>query len=79
MAKHSHANKASVRIRRTADMLSVNIQDNGVGFNSSEVQKGLDIIDMRVRAEALGGTFHLFSSTNTMTTIRVDIPLTTSS
>ncbi|MFT5422113.1 MAG: two-component system NarL family sensor kinase [Candidatus Endobugula sp.] len=76
MAKHSHANKASVRIRRTADMLSVNIQDDGVGFNSSEVQKGLDIIDMRVRAEALGGTFHLFSSTNTMTTIRVDIPLT---
>lgn len=76
MIKYSEATKSSVRIRRTADNLSVNIQDNGIGFKSTDI-KGLGIIDMRVRAEALGGTFHLFSSPNKMTTIRVDIPLQT--
>jgi two-component system NarL family sensor kinase len=76
MVKYSQATKCSVRIRRTADNLSVNIQDNGIGFKSADI-KGLGIIDMRVRAEAMGGTFHLFSSPNKMTTVRVDIPLKT--
>jgi two-component system, NarL family, sensor kinase len=74
MAKYSQASQSTVRIRRTADSLSLSIQDNGVGLNPNDA-KGLGIIDMRVRAEALGGTFHLFSSPNKMTTIKVEIPL----
>lgn len=76
VVEHSQADNVTIRIRQTQDQVSLNIQDNGVGFNTAtEGGRGLGIADMRVRAEALGGTFHIFSTENQFTVIKVDIPL----
>ena len=80
MALHSRATSASVRMRRTKGLLAVNIQDNGVGFDpkkmmNSSSRSGVGLIDMRVRAEALGGMFTVFSSDVSGTLIKVEIPL----
>lgn len=73
---HSGASEANIRLRQTSNSLNINIQDNGMGFetkgnNSSEV--GFD--DMRIRAESLGGHFSVFSSKDIGTVVKVVIPL----
>ena len=80
MSLHSKATSASIRIRQTKKMLTVNIQDNGVGFDSKKMMSGgskagIGLIDMRVRAESLGGTFTVFSTNGSGTIVKVEIPL----
>ena len=76
VVEHSQAGNVTIRIRQTEDLVSLNIQDDGVGFNTAiDGSRGIGIADMRIRAEALGGTFHIFSTSNQFTVIKVDIPL----
>ncbi|MGH1486418.1 MAG: cache domain-containing protein [Cellvibrionaceae bacterium] len=80
IANHSQATTASIRMRQTRTALSLTIQDNGAGFNVKKVlgkggQAGVGFVDIRVRAESLGGNFSVFSSEEIGTVIKVDIPL----
>lgn len=77
---HSQATNATVRIRQTHKLLTVNIQDNGQGFNAKEImgggsKAGIGLIDMRVRAESLGGVFTVFASKGSGTMVKVEVPL----
>lgn len=79
MVVHSSATQASIRMRQTAAKLSITIRDNGVGFDSREMRgkgnkAGVGLVDMRVRAESLGGTFTVFASKGAGTTIKVELP-----
>lgn len=56
--KHSHANSVHVELRDDADRLTLQIRDNGVGFDPV-VQKeptGTGMKSMQMRANRLGGT-----------------------
>ncbi|MEO0443557.1 MAG: cache domain-containing protein [Pseudomonadota bacterium] len=77
---HSQSSTASVRIRQVSGTLSLTIQDNGIGFNTKSVlgkggQSGVGFVDMRVRAESLGGVFSVFSSKGIGTIIKVEVNL----
>ncbi|MGH1487142.1 MAG: cache domain-containing protein [Cellvibrionaceae bacterium] len=77
---HAQATSANIRMHQTASAISINIQDDGVGFDTKAVlgKKGrgsVGFTDMRVRAESLGGTFNVFSSKDIGTVIKVHIPL----
>lgn len=73
---HSQSSTASVRLRRSQHSLSLNIQDNGLGFDIKDSSKfGVGFADMRVRAESLGGQFSVFSSKDIGTVIKVEIPI----
>lgn len=70
--RHSAASECRIHFFATADSLSLCIADNG-GPASFE-HKGQGIGHMRQRAEALGGTFSIRSSSNG-TVVEVSIPL----
>ncbi len=77
---HSEAQTASIRLRQTDNIINLTIQDNGVGFDTKKIlgkggKGGVGIVDMRVRAESLGGTFHVFASEEIGTVIKVNIPV----
>ena len=73
---HSQSSIASVRIRQAKYLIGLTIQDNGIGFNSRHTSKlGVGFADMRVRAEALGGTFSVFSSGGIGTVVKIEVPL----
>ncbi|MGH1487547.1 MAG: cache domain-containing protein [Cellvibrionaceae bacterium] len=76
--KHSEADEATIRIRQAGSSLTLNIQDNGIGFDTKKINNsasGVGFVDMRVRAESLRGSFFVFSSPGTGTAIKVSIPL----
>jgi PAS domain S-box-containing protein len=76
IAKHARAQSVRVTLKSDVDELSLDISDDGAGFDTSRQFPGhLGLHTMRERAEKAGGTFALDSAPNTGTRIRVRIPL----
>ena len=59
MAKHSKAKQAKVRLTRSENHVSLEVSDDGVGFNPEGSGKsgGLGLINIRERVRQLNGTF----------------------
>jgi two-component system NarL family sensor kinase len=76
---HSEANNVAIRLSQQKNHISVSIRDDGKGFNIKEMtgkgnKAGLGLIDMRIRAESLGGTFGIFTFKKGGTMLKIDIP-----
>jgi two-component system sensor histidine kinase UhpB len=75
LAKHSQAKNFTVRLARTGSKISLQIEDDGVGFtprNASE--RGFGLTGMRERAVALGGSMRVHSESGRGTQIRILLP-----
>jgi Amt family ammonium transporter len=76
-AKHARATRLRVVIREQDFLKTVEVQDDGIGFdeaNISSSKNGLGLISMRERARLLGGSVHFQSKPGTGTTVRIEIP-----
>lgn len=73
---HAHASRADVLISQRKNILSVIIEDNGVGFIPENVatHTHLGLFGMRERVEMLGGSFSIESNLGKGTTIQVEVP-----
>lgn len=76
VVKHAGATSASVRLLRPseANVLRIEVLDNGKGFDREHVEPGIGLIGMRERVHGLGGTLELKSAENAGTQIRIDLP-----
>jgi signal transduction histidine kinase len=75
-AKHSKAAEVWLRIHWQAQMLQVQIEDNGTGFNSAQIDPGNGLLNMRRRLERIGGRFEIASTVGSGTVCRICLPLT---
>lgn len=80
--KHAKASMISVNVYKQEDVVLVTIGDNGVGFNTTEAEKKamergghLGMINLRERAEMVGGTLRMESAAGKGTTITVVVPI----
>lgn len=74
-AKHAHASTVDLRLRWTQEGLLLEVQDNGVGFDTAASFPGhLGLHSMRERTSRLNGTFQIESTSGLGTSIRVLIP-----
>ena len=66
MRKHAHARHAWVRLEHTGDFAEIRIEDDGVGFDPSNLpRRGLPrfgLNSMRERVESVGGIFSIHSA-----------------
>ena len=80
--KHAQAEHIWVRLKSNSDVLAVEIQDDGVGFNVGAVDSNysrrgsLGMVNMRERAEMINGVIKIDSAESRGTRIFVYIPLT---
>jgi len=75
-ARHAKARNVLVAVHSSGDFVSVVVQDDGLGFNSSKKsQGGLGLIGMKERVQAIDGVVTISSQQNRGTTVRVEIPL----
>ncbi|MGA7339009.1 MAG: ATP-binding protein [Terracidiphilus sp.] len=79
IAKHAQAKNVEIRLRRVAKNLNCLIHDDGKGFDvpavlSSSMHKGLGLIGMRERLNAVGGTLVIDSVVGRGTNLLVNIP-----
>jgi signal transduction histidine kinase len=74
--KHSHARRVSVSLTGVDEALALTVVDDGAGFDvDAEWGKGLGLISMAERVEAVGGTFRLQSSPGAGTRVEISVPL----
>ena len=81
VAKHSHATEATIQLAKSDGAVRCSVKDNGAGFkvravSSRKGDRGLGLIGIRERVEALGGAFTITSSPGLGTQLSVKLPLT---
>jgi PAS domain S-box-containing protein len=77
--RHAKAKKVSMEIHPTEEQFSVNLCDDGVGFDMAESEKRiqrdhLGLVGMNERASAVGGTFRCRSAPAAGTEITIVLP-----
>ncbi len=76
VVKHARAGRVSVQLEQGDGEVSLEIVDDGAGFNTSETFPGhLGLKSMRERVTALGGTLDVRSQDGRGTTVRARLPL----
>ncbi len=81
ISKHAQATRVLVKLAYRQNGLTLDIEDNGKGFILEKMKaphaagQQLGILNMKERAELLGGTFRVESARRKGTRIHVEIPL----
>ena len=74
--KYSRGRHVSVDLRGSAAGLQLTIVDDGVGFDVDQTwRKGLGLISMRERLEAVGGSIKIHSRSGVGTRLEISVPL----
>jgi two-component system sensor histidine kinase UhpB len=80
VARHAAAQMAEITLQHDPDSeISVRIRDNGRGFDDKTKPKGMGLLGMRERVEALNGKVSLASEPQQGVSIDITIPFTPSS
>jgi signal transduction histidine kinase len=85
IVKHARADTAAISIKRRNGQLHIIIEDNGVGFDPSEVkgiaatERGFGLFSIKERLHYLGGSVYITSTPNKGTRVTLIAPLKDSS
>ncbi|UOE51653.1 tetratricopeptide repeat protein [Mucilaginibacter sp. SMC90] len=76
--KHANANRVDISLIRSEENISLTIEDNGKGFDTTnpEVFKGMGLNNLRSRINFLKGKVEFDSQVNRGTLVSIYIPLT---
>lgn len=77
VARHAQATQAHVHVRRDADVLGLQVSDNGRGLGERDLNEAarFGLLGMRERVQAVAGDFELSSPPGAGLTVRARIPL----
>ncbi len=81
ISRHSKATEVTTTLNIKEDLLTLNIKDNGIGFNETEIKnkKTLGILGMKERAVLIKGHYEIISDTDNGTSVIISVPLSHSS
>jgi len=82
VARHAHAAHVTVALEQRADIVRLEISDNGVGFNPEAARPGADapgsglgLVGMRERVTLVGGRWRIQSAPGQGTQVVVELPM----
>lgn len=82
--KHASAKRVRVYIQSDGDLITIEISDDGVGFDQTELQgavdpfeRGFGLFSIREQLQHYGGTFLVDSAPNRGSVMTIVLPLTT--
>jgi two-component system, NarL family, sensor histidine kinase UhpB len=75
VSKHSSARTAQVTVTAAPRALTVEVRDDGAGFDTDAATAGYGLAGMRERVYLVGGTLEISSEPATGTTIRARLPV----
>lgn len=77
--KHSHASNIKLKVQKDSLLLILDIHDNGVGFDPSQITEGLGLNNLRSRIKYLHGRLELNIAPKQGCHYHIEIPLNESS
>ena len=75
ISRHSAADIVEILLDYRPQSLELRIADNGRGYDTEMTSPGIGLQSMRERAESLGGTLTISSSTGAGTAVSASLPL----
>jgi hypothetical protein len=75
VARHARATRVDVRLRCLPELVELDVRDNGVGFDVSQVRRGLGLGNMQDRMLSVGGRLQIESRSGYGTRIRAEVVL----
>lgn len=73
---HAHASQVNIQLMVYDSILSIIIEDNGIGFNTEKtVLWGIGIISVKSRVEALSGKMQIDSAEQKGTSVTIEIAI----
>src|SRR5690606_11876399 len=72
--KYAKASNVSINLNYKQDSLEIKAEDNCVGFNETEIEKGAGLINMKSRAALIGVNFKLSSQVGKGTALHLVYP-----
>lgn len=75
VVRHASATRVNIELEHHASMLHIRVRDNGCGFNDEQIKRGMGLISLRERIEAMGGRWFLDSKSGGGTIVGGAIPL----
>ena len=81
VAKHARSQEANVSISRDDNKIQIEVSDDGIGFDHSEIslrddtREGFGLFSIRERLEPIGGRLMIQSETGNGTKVIVTVPL----
>jgi signal transduction histidine kinase len=77
VVKHSQAHQVVTHIRREGDRLLVQVEDDGIGFDASSIDKHVTFgfFSIRERLKYLGGSLEIDTTPGKGTRIAISSPL----
>lgn len=78
VARHAAATRIGVSLQRSAQQLTLNVEDNGTGFDATRVSDphAVGLVGMYERARLIGGTLTLRSTPGAGVSVTLTVPLT---
>jgi signal transduction histidine kinase len=75
-AKHAHATRAGVTLSYMGDLVSIDVRDDGSGFDTARVapDSGFGLISMRERGARVDGSFAIESAPGAGTAVSATLP-----
>lgn len=74
VSRHSGAREAWIRLKFSAELLELEVEDHGKGFIAEKTQRGIGLVAMRERAELIGGALAVSPRPQGGTLVRLQIP-----
>jgi signal transduction histidine kinase len=75
VVKHARAERVDIQVTTRDDRVTVEVRDDGVGFDPALNPPGFGLLGMRERLELVGGTLDVSSAPGRGTSVRVELPL----
>jgi len=75
--KHARASEIDAQVNRKDEALFIMVEDNGLGFDISNVKQGLGFGNLQSRVNVLRGEMEIYSDIGKGTSVTVHIPLST--
>ena len=73
VAKYANATEVHIEVTLNDHKLSLNIKDNGTGFDVEKADSGNGLNNMQKRAEKLNAQFNILSKENAGTTVFLEM------
>ena len=74
IVKHSNCSRVKINLKADSKELILQIEDNGIGFDTAEDLRGNGLSNMQKRVKRIGGTFQIDSKQDQGTKITIRIP-----
>ncbi|WP_103072246.1 tetratricopeptide repeat-containing sensor histidine kinase [Aquimarina sediminis] len=75
--KHAHADLIKINFEYADGNINLTILDDGIGFVSSKVKKGIGLKNITSRVSQMNGEVQFISDNNSGTTVSVSVPIDT--